>query len=76
MNDQAADVFVDEFRDERRQERADNQVGLAQSDCLEHGLVGDSILDCDFMRPGQRQVETLRERVVRGAEEEYLHVGY
>ena len=76
MNDQATDVFVNELWDKRRQEWADYQVGLAQGDCLKHGLVRESILDGDFMRPRQSQVKALRERVVCGAEKEYLHVGY
>jgi hypothetical protein len=74
MNDQAAYIFVYELWNEAGQEWAYHQIRLTQRDCLDHDLVRDRIFDSHVVRPGQGEVEALRERVVCGAKEEDFHV--
>ena len=56
------------------EERTEHQIRMEEGNSLNHPFIGESILDRDIVtRRRELKVESLRERVVGGAEEKGLH---
>jgi hypothetical protein len=73
MYNESKVVGMNLIGDASGQEGTDDEVGLGERRGLDHGRIGDGILNSDRVRLTQGQEELLRERVVRCAKKEDLH---
>lgn len=73
MYDQGEDLGVYLLWNLASKEGAENEIRFGEFDGLDHDLLREGIFDGDVMLGRQREVYTLRERVVAGAKKEDLH---
>lgn len=73
MYDQGENLGVNLLWNLASKERAEDEIRFGEFNGLDHDLLREGIFDGDVMLGRQREVYTLGERVVAGAEKEDLH---